>query len=155
MKTPEEEREMYSWALKGCEDAMEFFALACRVSQIFDDVWDGDNPVTREQQLSMMLMAMVDMPRTKFAQIMGLDAVALIENTWMRWVESNDLEETGDGDLLRISYITRSVLTDMLIEMAGMLYGRDWRREVALKVRPWVYGDNEPYSEYLHEHKGE
>ena len=155
MKTPEEEREMLLWAFQNNTDAVEFYGYVCEISQTFDDIWDGDNEVGREQALQMMLMAMVDLPRTKFYQVLGPEVITLIENTWMRWLESNDLEETKDEGLLQVSYITRSSTTDMLIEIAGILHGRAWRREVAARVRPWVYGDNEKFSEYLAEHKGE
>ena len=154
MKTPEEEREILLWAFKNNTDAVEFFSFAAEISQVFDDIWDGDKEVGRELALKMMLMAMVDLPRTKFYQVFGADAVTLIENTWMRWLESNDLEATKDEGLLRISYITRSSTTDMMIEMAGMLHGREWRREVAAKVRPWIYNDNEKFCDYLAEHQG-
>ena len=152
--SPDEELEMVSWALKDNADAIEFFGLLCQISQTFDDVWDGDKPVNREAAAVMMMKAMVDLPRNRFFQMMTPRVLAMIENAWMTWMESNDLEETGARRLLEISYITRSVMTGVLIEMAGIIAGRGRRRHVAKEVRKLVYLDNEPFEDYLHEHLG-
>lgn len=146
-------------ALKGNVAAIDLFNALAWASQLIDDYWDADKPVAREDMLRVILVLTVDVPRNPFYRAVQDEVVSFIEDALCFWLQASDIEECAclaspseAHAMLRISYITRSVITDLLIRLARLVGGRAHERAIAMKVRSLVYGGNEPFPEYVNEH---
>ena len=143
------EKELLHFALKGDQHAINCAEIIFAASQTLDDIWDKDKEVTGAQAASMVLNLTVDLVRNPFYQKHQFSMVHIIERAVMRWVEANDLEVTGEEDLLRIAYIIRSSTTDAVIEMAYLLGDRQHGRTAASVLRKAIYSDNESFAQYM------
>ena len=146
-----QEAELINFWLKEDPDAIALVNAFSRVSQIWDDLHDGDKPVSRDQVDYMMMMALLDIPGNRFYQANFHALFPVIQHCLFSWLDANTLEETGDDRDLQVSYIIRSSTTDLIIHVAGLVGGAHWRRQAALAVRRYIYHDNEPFEDYRKE----
>lgn len=148
---PEQQTELLKYWLKENTDAIALANAFNRISQIWDDLHDKDNPVSPGQVDYMMMTAMVEIPKNHFYRMHYLELMPVVEHCLMTWMDANTLEEMGDARDLQVSYIIRSVTTDLMICIAGLVGGIHWRRQAALAIRRAIYHDNEPFEEYSRE----
>lgn len=155
----EQQQALVHKALKGHAAAIELFHALAWASQMIDDYWDGDKPVSRDDMLRVVLLLTVDVPRNPFYLAAQDEMVGFIEDAMCFWMQASDLEDSActlraveAQTVLQVSYITRSVVTDLLIRMARLVGGRQHEREIAMEVRRAVYSDNEPLRDYINEH---
>lgn len=146
--TPEKERQLISYWLKDHQDAIDLVNAYSSISQVWDDLHDGDKPVTKSQVNSMMMLALIEIPTNPFFQQYYLELMPVIKHCLMTWLDANTLESVGDDRDLQVSYIIRSVTTDLIIHVAGIVGGTLWRRQAALAIRQAIYHDNEPFEDY-------
>lgn len=142
------EYELIKFWLKENPDAITLAQDYSIVSQIWDDLHDGDKLVTRARVDYMMQLALVDIPRNPFYQRNYLELMPIVQHTLFTWLDANTLEDTGDDTDLQVAYIIRSVTTDLIIHMAGIIGGGVWRRKAALAIRKAIYHDNESFDVY-------
>lgn len=142
------EQELLRHWLKDNSDAIQLANDYSTVSQIWDDLHDGDKPVTRAQVDYMMQLSLIDIPRNPFFQSHYLELMPMVQHCLFTWMDANTLEAKGDDTDLQVAYIIRSVTTDLIIHMAGIIGGSVWRRQAALNIRRVIYHDNEPYEDY-------
>ncbi len=145
---PDKERQLISYWLKDNTAAIDLVNAYSSISQTWDDLHDGDKPVTKSQVNAMMMLALIDIPTNPFYQQHYLELMPVVQHVLMTWLDANTLEATGDERDLQVSYIIRSVTTDLMIHVAGIVGGTLWRRQAALAIRHAIYSDNEPFEEY-------
>lgn len=148
---PDKEQQLVSHWLKEDTEAIELINQYFIVSQIWDDLHDKDKAVSNGKLDYMMQLALVEIPRNKFFQQHYLELMPIVQHCLMTWMDSNNLEESGDDTDLKVSYVLRSVTTDLLIHMAGIIGGSFWRSKAALSIRKEIYHDNEPFEQYRDE----
>ena len=149
--TPEKERQLISYWLKENQPAIDLVNAYSAISQVWDDLHDGDKPVTKSQVNQMMMLALIEIPTNPFYQQHYLELMPVVQHLLMTWLDANTLEAVGDERDLQVSYIIRSVTTDLIIHVAGIVGGVVWRRQAALAIRQAIYHDNEPFEEYYAE----
>ena len=148
---PEKERELLNYWLKENQDAIDLANAFSRVSQIWDDLHDQDRDVSPGLVDYMMMTALVEIPENHFYLSHSYELKPIIKHLLMTWMDANTLEEVGDDRDLQVSYIIRSVTTDLIINLAGIIGGIHWRRQAALAIRREIYHDNESLKEYTEE----
>ncbi len=126
--------------------------LLIDISQVWDDLIDQDEAVNREAINRMMRFALVEIPKNTFYQAHFGTLHPVIEDRLYTWLDANALEAGGNKRDLQVSYIIRSVITDIIIHIAFLVGGFEHRQRAALAIRQFVYRDNESFSEYLAEH---
>lgn len=142
------EHELIRYWLKDNAAAIELARSYTIISQTWDDLHDQDKAVKRGQIDYMMMLALVEVPRNAFFQQHYLDLMPVVQHCLMTWMDANTLEESGDDRDLQVSYIIRSVTTDLIIHMAGIIGGPTWRRQAGYAIRKAIYHDNESFDEY-------
>ena len=145
------ESQLLQFWLKDHPDAIHLANCFSVISQTWDDLIDRDKPVSGDQISQMMMMALVEIPQNPFYQQHYQQLQPMVEHCLMTWMDANTLEKTGNERDLQVSYIIRSVTTDLLIHLAGLVGGRLWRRKAALAIRQAVYRDNETFDAYQKE----
>lgn len=142
------QNELLRFAFNGDESAVELANILGGISQIWDDLIDGDNPVSKAEINEMMLDALVQLPRNRFYLQHKETMDVLIEQAIDTWHEANDLE--ARGELLLVAYTIRSAITPVVIRMAYLANaGRQRGREMAYLIRKAVY--DEPFDAYVAE----
>lgn len=145
------EDEILAFWLKENPDAIALAKAWISISQTWDDLYDGDKPVSKDQINTMMMLALLDIPQNRFFQCHCHELLPMVEHCLMTWLDANTLEASGDERDLQVSYIIRSTMTDLVIHLAGIVGGKLWRRRAALAIRQAVYRDNEPFENYMKE----
>ena len=132
-------------------DAIRLVESFIDISQTWDDLIDRDNPVTDDSINGMMICALIDIPRNPFYQQHYQNLQPIIEHCLFNWLDANTLEKNGSSRDLQVSYILRSVTTDLIIHIAYLVGGRDWRGMAAANIRRVIYRDNESFTDYRRE----
>ncbi len=146
--TPDQESKLLRHWLKDNPDAIELANDYLIVSQIWDDLHDQDKPVTTAKIDYMMQLALVEIPQNRFFQQHYLELMPMVQHSLLTWMDANALEANGDERDLQVAYIIRSVTTDLMIHMAGIIGGNLWRRQAAIAIRRAIYHDNESFETY-------
>ena len=145
------ESELINYWLMENEHAIAMINDFNRLSQTWDDLYDRDKPVDPAEVNRMMLRALVTIPRNPFYQQNFHDLQPVVEHCLFNWMDSNWLEQFGDNRDLQVSYILRSATTDLLIHVAYLVGGPDWRLKAAADIRKMIYHDNENFIRYRRE----
>jgi len=142
------EQQLIAWALKDDKSAIECLNLLSSASQTLDDLYDQDKKLARIAPINMVMNLTVLLHRNEFFRRHSSEVINLLERAIRRWLEASDLEEKKQ--LLCVSYVIRSAMTDLTIDMAYLVGGPDWGRSAAVEIRKFVY--TEPFEDYLQEH---
>jgi hypothetical protein len=143
MKTYEAEHEFISRVLMGNQWAIRMANELFFVSQVWDDLVDGDRPVPHDTINRMMWTALVDLPLNPFYQENFAALHPIIRACIIDWFAANDIEKDHEHDRqLTISYILRDSISNILVHMALLVGGYDWMRQVAPEIRKRVHDES-------------
>ena len=145
------QRNMIHHWLRGDSDAIDLVNIFINISQTWDDLYDGDRCVSQTSVNHMMVSALVHLPRNRFYRRHFPDLQPVIEHCLHNWLDANWLEADGNVRDLQVSYILRSVTTDLIIHVAYLVGGSAWRMQAANDIRTKIYRDNEPFTDYRRE----
>ncbi|HPA76627.1 MAG TPA: hypothetical protein PLT33_11870 [Deltaproteobacteria bacterium] len=155
MKKPAiHEHEFISKVLMGNEDAIRFANELFFVSQIWDDMIDKDPAPSEENINRMMWVVLIELPLNPFYHANFAHLIPCMKSAIRDWLDANDFEKEARenphdacGMELRTAYIIRDTIGTILSEMAYIIGGYDWMRQVSPEVRKWVH--DEDYDDYV------
>ena len=152
--SPDLEKQLVTRWLCNNEPAIELIRMWFEVSQVWDDLIDHDNGNIPDYSINrMMRLALVEIPKNRFFQYHCNELLPIVEHCVMTWTEATALERSpysNERDYA-VSYIIRSVTTELLVFMAGLVGGTAHRHQVAMDIRRAIYRDNESFAEYCQE----
>ena len=148
---PEQQQQLLTHWLRNDAGALNLAHMLIHISQSWDDLIDGDKPVSSDSINAMMRYALIDIPKNPFYQQHIASLHPIMEDRLYTWLDANTLETSNNTSDLRVSYIIRSVITDIVIHMTYLIGGFDWRQQAAVSIRQAVYRDNESFMEYQKE----
>ncbi|MCW7551071.1 hypothetical protein NX722_28345 [Endozoicomonas gorgoniicola] len=151
--TPEHQHALLRHWLQDEPHAIDLAYQFVAISQIWDDLIDRDKPVDNDAINRMMRYALVEIPKNPFYQTHIQSLHPVLEDRLYTWLDANALEAKGNCRDLQVSYIIRSVITDLIIHLAFLVGGFDWRQQAALALRQAVYRDNESFFDYWKEQR--
>lgn len=140
-------QELFSYVLKGHEDAVAFVTVLFHVFHVWDDLIDKDKPLHDDQISDAFVMALVVLPRNSFYRENFSELNAMVDSAITNWRASNAMEKTDSDDDKRIAFITRSNYCNIAITAARIVGGHQWAVEVAPLMRR--YWHREGYEQYL------
>lgn len=141
------DRELFQYVLKGNENAIELMNMLSFVSQVWDDLYDQDNKVERNDINTAFLWMFSSLPKNQFYNTHFNEIQPLIENAIVDWLTANHFE--GESRCLNISWTLRDNLASVLIGMAKIIGGINWAVEVSPMIREFVH--DEPLEDYINE----
>lgn len=150
--SPQSEYELLNYWFQGNPYAMNLASDLIAISQIWDDLIDRDNPVSAAE-INQMMMKAILLPKNPFYRQHQNELLPILEDRLFTWLDANRLEQIGTARVLEVSYIIRSVITDIVIHIAYLIGGFEWRQQAAEAIRLAIYIDNEPFGVYLAEHQ--
>jgi hypothetical protein len=131
--------------LLGHEDAVAFNLALMDVLHLWDDLIDGDKPVTPEDVHKAFRLALVVIPGNPFYRRHFDQLHPLIDPLILNWLTANDMEARGEQ--LDIAWVIRSDYCNVLLKSLEIVGGFDHARRVWPDVR--AYWHSEGFNQYL------
>ncbi|HEY0960913.1 MAG TPA: hypothetical protein VGE69_00975 [Pseudomonadales bacterium] len=133
----------------GNDDALGFLLMLGSISQVWDDLIDRDMPVGDIDINQMMLSALIDMQYNPFYQQHQAALLPVMELAIINWQTANHHEIGRNAQMLHVSYVKRSVLTDIMIWVARLVGGRAHALQLAPAIEAAVFlEDANDYEHY-------
>jgi hypothetical protein len=141
------QREKWSLILKGNEPAMDFISMIGFISQVWDDLVDGESRPTDDVNRAFW-MALVGLEENRFYQCYRAELVPLMRSYINCWLDANTMER-GDHHQKTVAFVLRDMVGDIVCQCAYLLGGYEWMREVSPKIRSIIF--DESLNAYLEE----
>ncbi len=139
--TDQKQRAKVIGFLRGNMDAVAFCELVFFISQVWDDLIDGDKPIDRENVNRAFWAALVSIPWNPFfarhANVLGPIMRAYIAD----WFAANDLEQGSEHDQT-VAFALRDAVGGVLVQCAYLVGGYEWMRRTAPDIRRLVHDEN-------------
>ncbi|MHB0820133.1 hypothetical protein ACYCFK_17885 [Stutzerimonas stutzeri] len=145
------ERAFLQHVLKDHASAILFCESLFRVSQILDDLIDGDRPVAGDAIYRAFWEAMIDIPGNPFYRAHEPTLRPLMAAALQDWRDSVTLERDGDHHGRSLAFVLRDQLTSLVVQCAGLIGGFAWMQDVSAQIRRHFHEDK--LADYLHELK--
>jgi hypothetical protein len=145
--TPSEQslKNLFENALGLPPDAATWLLDLWAVTQVFDDVADGDN-VARKDLHDAIWRTLVNMPSNPFFTANSGNLLPVLANSILKWVASDDAERAGQAD--EKSFVWRAAYYDVVLMVVLLAQGKDAALAKAATVMA-LYGEN--FSDYRRE----
>lgn len=135
------EAEFIYQALRGQADAIDLCNRLFRASQLFDDLHDGDQAVTKDQVHRLLWDVMVEIPSNPFYQRHFAALQPLIRGMALDWIDSCALER-GTEHEKSIAFVLRDSIGAIVSHCAYLIGGYDHMRTVSVPVRQHIFEES-------------
>jgi len=136
----------------GNAHAKAFLLMLADISQVWDDLIDRDSPVADEAINRAFCTALIDLQYNPFYQAHQASLLPVMELAILNWQNANQHEKRTDEAMLKVSYIKRSVLTDIMVFVASLVGGRSHALALGPEIEAAVFRDDD-FEAYLLEVK--
>ncbi len=134
-------------ALKGNEPAIHLIDSVVFIARIWDNLIDGDKPVSGEDINRMMWMAMVEIPSNAFYVQHKFQIIPLLRDCINCWLDANDFEKSSSADKKEIAFVLRDMIGNIAIQCAYLVGGYEWMRKISPLIRKIQF--EESLSDYM------
>lgn len=129
------EEVLIPFAANGDKDAEAYLKRLFYIVRKLDDVWDQDEPVSREEIAKGFFLALVDIPLNPFFQAHQNTLVGAQIIAFNAWQDANEME-TSSEDLKRIyAHVLRDYVCEFFPLVAYLTGGQAHMRKVSPLVR--------------------
>jgi hypothetical protein len=144
------------YVLKGDRAAVECFLIIRDALHLWDDLIDGDKPVSRESIHTTFTNILVGLACNPFWRKHIDTLAAVLCNAIANWHAANSFETAPDINQrrLQVAFIIRSDYANLLITMARLVGGMAWCNQVTTLIRDeWTGEDFTKYLDNLAQEK--
>lgn len=121
------------------------------VSHIWDDLIDGDQPVSKSQINEAFHAATVGLLSNPFVQRNAQAIWPVLEMGILNWHGANDLERLGTDHALQVAHVTRCAVGDVAVLAASLIHGHQKAASMAAELRMLVQQDS--LEDYMADHR--
>lgn len=154
METPEfdtpEWRELCDAKLREWvqnDDAVQFIHDFGHVCELWDDLIDGDKPISHEFINDVFWILLTEMPLNPFFDQFKRNLIPLLISGINAWLDANEYEGNGTDNELVFSYVLRDWYMEFVSFVIYLTRGREYLREVSIEVRHF-FTHHETLDEY-------
>lgn len=122
------------------DDAREWLLALWNLTQVFDDMADGDHP-DRDDLDQAILDALVNMPGNAFFAAHQGSLLPLVAVAILKWKASDTVERAGDAGVM--SFAWRAGFYDIVLAVVQLCHGQQVAMEVCHLVMQ-LYGEDFP-----------
>lgn len=133
---------------------MDFCGLLGQIQQVWDDLVDGDKPVSVGQVNQAFFNAILVLPLNPFYCQHFAELQPIMRLGMMDWLTANQLEKGDDHDQ-SLAFMLRDSIVSIVVQSAYLVGGHDWAVAKAPEIRRYFH--DEALADYLrekHEHEG-
>jgi len=143
-----DERGFLIWVMQGNGEAVAFLEQVFRISQVWDDIIDGDKEVPREA-VNKAFWEAITLPENPFYARHFDKLQPVMQVAMADWMAANQLEK-GDAHDRNIAFVIRDNLASLIMQCARLVGGFDWAQEIAPAIRRHIHEESlEEYKEGL------
>jgi hypothetical protein len=132
--------------VRGDMEAARFCDQFFYITQVWDDLADGDRVRTPEDIDRAFWLALVELPGNRFYLRHGAELRTLVAAFVQDWFAANVLER-GDGHDRSLAFVLRDRVGGLIAHCALLAGGYAWARQVNPDIRRLVH--DETLSDYL------
>lgn len=141
------ERQLLLYVLRGDMAAIEMCEQLFRISQVLDDLVDGDKPVTGSAIIETFWCALIDLPANPFYRRHEPTIRPLMAAALQDWTDATRMERGDDHHGKTLAFVLRDQLTSLVVQVAGIIGGYQWMQNVSEQIRRFFH--DEPIAEYI------
>lgn len=135
-KTAEEiHGELFWEAAFGIEEAYQYLVLISKLFRIWDDLWDGDRKVSKEDADDVFKKLTFDLSKNSFFAKNRAVLEAFIFLAWNAWQDSNEWKGSEDTVKGVCAWFIRDFCNEVVPLVAWLAGGTNHARTVSLKCR--------------------
>lgn len=140
---PDLQHEFLEWALLGDAPAVDFCERVFEISQVWDDLVDGDSPTEHEVHRAFW-QALVCLPAHPFYQLHVAPLAALLELSMLNYTASVELERAPSVHDKTIAFVLRDSLTSVVVYCARLVGGFNHAASIAADVQRFFMNEDLP-----------
>lgn len=132
------ERELFTRWMLGHREAADFLVLLTDAAHVWDDLVDGDAPISEATINAGFEAILLDLPRDPFYAQHFARLHPILEISIVNWRIANRLELSSplnDETAFHIAFILRSAYADLATMAALIVGGRDWAVGIGEEIR--------------------
>jgi len=124
---------------KGNKDAVDWVLAMWEVTQLWDDLIDGDE--AKPDRINYVFQQLlVGMPENNFYATNRFMLTPVIMSNILSWHTANELEKTKNEDDINKAYVLRAEFYNLIIMVASLTGGFEWAKSVGADI--WrMYGE--------------
>jgi hypothetical protein len=147
----ETQTQFLTRVLRGHPSAIEFCLLLGQITQVWDDLIDGDNVELSKESINAAFWNLfVALPRNEFYRQHFDTLNPLLQAAIVDWWDSTVMQAEDSIQSKAIAYVLRDTLTTIVTHCARLVGGYDWMRTMSMEVRRYLY--NETMEQFIKEH---
>lgn len=135
------EHEFLTDVLKGHEDAVSLCINLGEVSQVWDDLIDGDQELSHERINAAFIAMLTHIPANPFYQTYFPTLRPLIEQAIIDWMTANRFESEGSVHERTLAFVLRDSLVSVVTMCARIIGGLGYAIEVAPAIRRYFHDE--------------
>lgn len=136
-----EEHDFLVEILQGNMAAVAFCENLFRISQIWDDLIDGDKEVSADTTNEAFWRALITVNENPFYFKHAQELQPLIRAAIVDWMDANALEKDGEHGQ-DVAFVLRDSISAIVIHCAYIIGGFPLMRQVSLAVRKRIYDES-------------
>jgi hypothetical protein len=140
---PDLQHEFLMYALLGDVAAVDFCERVFEISQVWDDLVDGDNP-TEHEVARAYWQALVSLPAHPFYQQHLLQLSAQLERAMLDYIASVELERAQSVHDKTLAFVLRDSLSSVVVYCARLVGGFDHAAAIAADVQRFFCDEDLP-----------
>jgi len=130
--------------LKGSKDALEIVDILMGISHIWDDLIDKDEKVTDDDINAVFFSTLITLQKNPLFCKYRMELLATMETAIYDWMVSCSME-TSERQNLPASWVLRTSLSNIIIQLASLLGGYEHAIEVAHEFKHNMLDDWKAY----------
>jgi hypothetical protein len=120
---------------KGDETAVSLVYDLYFISHVWDDLVDGDKPVSPDVVSKAFQKALIDVNLNRFFRDNAAMILPVLLNATLLWHGANDLERDGGQHALEVAHVIRCAGGDIAMICAAIIGGTDYAKRHAAEIR--------------------
>lgn len=144
-----DEAQFLQAVLRNHASAIRFCQTLFQISQILDDLVDGDREVPQATIISAFWKALIELPANPFYREHEPYLRPLMAGALQDWRDSVILERSESEHFKTIAFVLRDQLTSVVVQCAYLIGGESWMESVGPQIRAHFHEDT--LSDYLNE----
>lgn len=137
------DRQFFETVLLGHKDAVDLCSMLGFVTQLWDDLIDGE-PRSAADVNKAFLLALCAIPQNAFYQAHQLDLIPMLRLVIFDWVDATALENAPDRSEkdLMMAYALRDSMTSFVVQVAGIVGGPAHAFAVGPSIRRALFDES-------------
>lgn len=135
-------------AFRGNQAAVDYVLMVAQVADVWDNLIDGDTPVSDQSIHLAFWNLAVMIPRNPFYRAHMDDLIPVTATGILNWFVANKFEvNLADKRAIEIAHVIRYSIADVALLIAGLLGGPGWVEEVGPELR--LRSQRSDFNEYV------